>query len=48
VCPKIQRAEHGLQLNDGINLPRTGTQDNKMPGHGQLGLEIDVTFRGHE
>lgn len=43
-----QEGRAGLQLNDGINLPRTGTQDNKMPGHGQLGLEIDMTFRGHE
>lgn len=48
MCPKIKRADHGLQLNDGINLARTGTQDNRMLGHDQLGLEIDMTFRGHE
>lgn len=48
MCPRIRRAGHGLQLNNDINLPRTGTQNNKMPGHGQLGLEIDMTFRGRE
>lgn len=48
MCPKIRRAERGFQLNDSINLPRAGTQGNRMQGHGQLHLEIDVTFRGHE
>lgn len=28
-----------------MNLPRTGTLDNKVLGHGQLGLGTDMTFR---
>lgn len=45
MCPKIRRAEYGLLMSQGMNLPRTGTPNNKMLGRGQLGLGTDMTFR---